>query len=216
VIQNLLIDLDGTLTDPKPGITRCIQYALKELGKEAPDIDDLVWCIGPPLLESFKVLLKDEEGTLAAKALALYRDRFGDVGLYENDVYGGIPELLAEQAGNGRRLFVASSKPQVYVHPILEHFDLATHFEGIYGSELDGTRTDKRDLLRHLFDQEKLSPSETLMIGDRVHDVEGARAVGIPVVWVDWGYGSDTEREVCVPDHICGSLSDLRTLLNTL
>ena len=104
MIQSLLIDLDGTLTDPKRSITRCIQHALPELGREAADMDDLIWCIDPPLINSFKTLLDDPVGELAAQAVALYRERFGEVSLYENDIYDGVTDLLAEHAGKGRKI----------------------------------------------------------------------------------------------------------------
>ena len=137
----IFFDLDGTLTDPKPGITRSIQYALDRLGQPTiPTEDELTWCIGPPLRASFVKLLGGE--TSADLAVALYRERFSDVGLYENSLYAGIRDVLSALRASGRRLFVATSKPHVYATRIIEHFDLRRHFERVFGSELDGTRAE--------------------------------------------------------------------------
>jgi phosphoglycolate phosphatase len=125
-MDNIYFDLDGTLTDPKPGITRSIQYALRKLDRPVPSEDDLTWCIGPPLRASFATLLGDD--SLADRGVALYRERFADIGLYENAVYPDIEQVLAELARPGRRLFVATSKPAVYAKRIVEHFNLARHF----------------------------------------------------------------------------------------
>ncbi|NQV56977.1 MAG: HAD hydrolase-like protein [Rhodospirillales bacterium] len=209
----LLIDLDGTLTDLKPGITNCIRSAIEQSGRTAPPADDLEWCIGPPLLESFKLLLPGAGDQAALDALAHYRVRFGEKGLYENTLYPGIPEFLGAMKDAGRDLFVATSKPHVYAGPILEHFELDGYFTGIYGSEMDGTRADKRQLLAHLLAQEELDGADTIMIGDRRHDVEAARSAGAGAVWADWGYGDEAEREEVQPDHICRSAAELSALL---
>jgi len=186
-----LFDLDGTLTDPKVGITRSIQYALEHLGRPVPAADALTWMIGPPLLASFaQILGSDSE---AAEALRLYRVRFSDVGLFENEVYPGIPELLARLRSRGMRLFVATSKPHVFARRIVEHFGLLGFFEVVYGSELDNRNADKRDLLRHLVTTEGFDPAGAVMIGDREHDAIGARSVGMPAIGVTWGYGSREE-----------------------
>jgi phosphoglycolate phosphatase len=127
-----------------------------------------------------------------------------------------MPEIVAREAARGRRVFLATSKPHVYAKPILEHFGLAAHFTGIYGSELDGTRVDKRDLLRHVVDREGLEPAQAIMVGDRRFDVEGARAIGAAAIWADWGYGTPEEREAAMPDHVCRSTVDLGRLLEEL
>lgn len=186
-----LFDLDGTLTDPKIGITRSIQYALRELGRPVPEMDALTWMIGPPLIGSFaEILGSDAE---AAEALRLYRVRFSETGLFENAVYAGIPELLDRLRSHDMRLFVATSKPHVYASRIIEHFGLSSFFEVVYGSELDNRNADKRDLLRHILDQERFDPLQAVMIGDREHDAIGARANGIASIGVTWGYGSREE-----------------------
>ena len=215
MITNLLIDLDGTLTDPKQGIVNCIHHALGELGQLPPVDDDLLWCIGPPLRASFEHLLEGT-GEDAEHAVTIYRERFSTIGLLENDVYEGVTDLLSAQAAAGKRQFIASTKPHVYIHPILEHFNLQHHFERIYGSELDGTRAVKTDLLHYIFAELDLDPAETAMIGDRVHDMDAAKAVGVTSIWVDYGYGDEAEREQAEPDHICSSVAELGALLNSI
>ena len=126
-----------------------------------------------------------------------------------------LPTCWRNTPGRVEKLFISSSKPHDYIHLILEHSDLAQYFPGVCGSELDRTRTDKRNLLKHLFAEEEINRAETLLIGDRVHDVEAFRSAGVLILWVDWGYGSEEERHNSAPDHTCNSVRDLRTLLNT-
>ncbi|MCR9097533.1 MAG: HAD hydrolase-like protein [bacterium] len=191
-MQALFFDLDGTLTDPKPGITGCIQYALEGLGQPVPGKDELEWCIGPPLHESFARLVGSEE---AWRGVALYRERYGEIGLFENEVYEGIPDVLAALAAQGGELFVASSKPKVYVDRILDHFDLTRFFVRTYGSELDGTNTDKRDLLAVALADSGIAPIDATMIGDRAHDAIGAAHNALDFVGALYGYGSREELE---------------------
>ena len=138
----LLFDLDATLTDPKVGITTCGQYALPSFGIEEPDLDKLEPFIGPPLKESFQKFynMDDEQ---AEAAIAKYRERFQDIGIFENELYDGIPEMLHTLQSKGLFLAVASSKPTVYVERILEHFQIDKYFKVVVGSELDGTRVNK-------------------------------------------------------------------------
>ncbi|MBB3021175.1 phosphoglycolate phosphatase [Microvirga lupini] len=186
-----LFDLDGTLTDPKTGITRSVQYALERMGRPVPEADELTWMIGPPLIAGFTKLLgmADE----APEAVRLYRERFSDVGLFENEVYAGIPAVLRILQDKGIRLYVATSKPHVFARRILDHFELSRFFVGIYGSELDNRNADKRDLIRHILEQERFDPAQAVMIGDREHDAIGAKANGIMSIGVTWGYGSREE-----------------------
>ena len=148
--MNLLFDLDGTLTDPFTGITKCISYALDMLGRKLPPRESLRWCIGPPLKDSFAKLLASDDDVLTEKAVAFYRERFGTVGLFENEVYDGIPEVLEALQKNGHTLYVATSKPVVYAERIIDHFGLHRHFKWTFGSELDGTRSDKTSLISHI------------------------------------------------------------------
>lgn len=193
--MNLLFDLDGTLTDPFEGITRCIAHALEEMGRPPPDRGDLRWCIGPPLRKSFARLLNSDDMALAERALMIYRDRFGSIGLFENKVYEDIPGALDTLKKNGHVLFVATSKPEVYAERIIDHFDLRRFFKNVYGSELDGNRSDKKDLISHIIENEAIGSSETIMIGDRKHDMIGATANAVRGMGVLWGYGTKEELE---------------------
>ena len=189
----VFFDLDGTLTDPKPGITACIRHALTGLGRAAPPADDLLWCIGPPLPKTFATLLETTDDALVWRAMALYRERFGTVGLFENALYPGVPEAVASVRAAGFATYVMTSKPHVYATRIVEHFGLAPLFDGVYGSELDGTRVDKADLIAYALAQERLEPARVVMIGDREHDAIGARRCGVRAIGVTYGYGSESE-----------------------
>ncbi|MCC2652482.1 MAG: family hydrolase [Microvirga sp.] len=186
-----LFDLDGTLTDPKAGITRSVQYALDRLGRPVPEADELTWMIGPPLIAGFTELLGGTDEV--QEAVRLYRERYGDVGLFENEVYAGIPSLLQNLHERGVRLYVATSKLHIFARRILDHFELSRFFIEIYGSELDNRNADKRDLIRHILEQERFDPAGAVMIGDRKHDAIGARTNGLASIGVTWGYGSRQE-----------------------
>jgi phosphoglycolate phosphatase len=187
----ILLDLDGTLTDPSEGITRCIQHALRQLDEPVPEQQALLKYIGPPLQASFTQMLGGE--ARVAAAMAAYRERFADVGLYENVLYPRVREVLQTLIEQGERLILATSKPHVYAQRIVEHFQLEPYLEALYGSELDGTRTDKRELLGYLLEQQRLDGAECTMVGDRKHDAIGARANGVAAVGVLWGFGSREE-----------------------
>ena len=200
-MRTIYLDLDGTLTDPKPGITGSIQYALKKLGQAVPSQDELTWCIGPPLHASLKALTGTD--ALADQALLLYRERFSEVGLFENTPYPGIHDTLAQIAATGARMFVATSKPAVYATRIVEHFGLKPYFERVFGSELDGTRVDKRDLLGYALGEAEVDPQRAIMIGDRSHDIVGARKNGMSAIGVSYGYGSAEELIDAGAGHVC-------------
>ena len=203
-LDAIYFDLDGTLTDPKPGITRSIQYALQKLDHPTmPTEDELTWCIGPPLRASFVRLLGAE--TSADLAVSYYRERFSDVGLYENGVYDGIGEVLTSLCASGHRLFVATSKPHVFAERIIDHFGLRDHFERVFGSELDGTRVDKSHLLEYALKQASVDPARTLMIGDRSHDMVGAKNNGMKGIGVLYGYGTRDELLDAGAHHVCAT-----------
>jgi phosphoglycolate phosphatase len=191
--MNLLIDLDGTLTDPKKGITACIQHALRSLGYNVPEEATLIRYIGPPLKEAFRELLPIDKHSEVDLAIEKYRERFTDIGMFENSVYPGIAEALESLRSRGARLLVATSKPRVFAERILEHFELSHYFEKIYGSELDGTRTNKAHLISFILSSSSLNPAHTTMVGDRLHDAMGAIANGVKPVGVLWGYGGREE-----------------------
>lgn len=186
--RTVFFDLDGTLTDPRPGIVRSVLHALDGLNLPVPGADELDWVIGPPLIESFARLgaPKPEE------ALALYRERYASVGLFENRVFDGIPTAL-ETLSDRYRLCVATAKPHVYARRITAHFGLARHFAAEFGPELDGTRNDKAELLAHALDRLGLAAEACVMVGDRRHDFDAATAVGMASIAVTWGYGPQDE-----------------------
>ncbi len=212
----LLFDLDGTLTDPRVGITTCVQYALKHFGIDEPDPARLEPFIGPPLRDSFKKFYGFDDAQ-AQEAVDKYRERFRDTGIFENEVYEGIPHLLHTLQSKGMFLAVASSKPQVFVDRILEHFDLKKYFAVVVGSELDGTRENKdevvREALNRLFDGKPIQKEQVYMIGDRSYDVEGAKALGIESVGVTYGFGGMEELKEAKADYIVRSVEELEKFL---
>lgn len=206
--QNILFDLDGTLTDPREGITRSIQYALAQLDIHEPDLASLEHFIGPPLLQCFMQTYDFSEAR-AWQAVNHYRERFKVTGLYENRVFDGVAELLGMLGEQGRTLYIATSKPHVFAREIAQHFDFARHFKLIYGSELDGTRTDKVELIQHLLAEEGLDPADTLMIGDRKHDLIGAQRNGLRSIGVGYGFGSREELLAESPAWYFETLAEL-------
>lgn len=209
----LLFDLDGTLTDPMLGITRSVQYALHRFGIEVDDLRTLCRFIGPPLKESFRDFygMDDEQAT---RAVALTREYFAPRGIFENRLYEGIPELLTELQAAGCMLAMATSKPEPFARQIAEHFHLADRFALIGGATMDGTRTAKRDVVRHVLDALDVEdPTAAVMIGDRRYDIEGAAAEGIASIGVLWGYGSREELAAAGAGQIVGTIPELRALL---
>lgn len=212
----ILFDLDGTLTDPKIGICTCVQYALASFGIQEPDLDKLEPFIGPPLKESFMEFYHMSQEQADA-AVEKYRERFKDKGIFENKVYKGIPGMLRSLRSKGMVLAVASSKPTVFVRRILEHFHIARYFDVVVGSELDGTRVNKdqvvREALRQLFQGGRIHKEQVYMVGDRRFDSEGAHAVGVESVGVAYGYGSMEELKEAKTDYIVRSVKELGSFL---
>ncbi len=206
--SNVLFDLDGTLTDPKTGITKSVQYALNKAGINEPDLDKLIPFIGPPLHQSFMDFYGFSDAQ-AWDAVNAYREYFPVTGIYENLRYDGIPELLTALRAQGRQLFVATSKPKVFADIVIRHFELEPYFTAVYGSELDGTRTDKGELIRYLLAEEQLDKSTTIMIGDRKHDIIGAHKNQLPAIAVGYGYGSTQELQDASPEYIFNTVGDL-------
>lgn len=209
----ILFDLDGTLTDPKLGITRCVQYALHKLGIEEPDLDKLVHFIGPPLMKTFQHTYCLSE-TDAAKAVCFYRERFVDVGMYENAVYPGVPEMLAKLRLLGKELVIATSKPTVYSVQIIEHFGLNQYFSKIIGSNLDGTRVEKAEVIEFaLAEIGEYDKRRIVMVGDRMHDIHGAAGNGIDSIAVTFGYGEMQELEQAKPTYVVSSIQELMAII---
>ena len=215
MLCDILFDLDGTLADPKEGITRCIQFSLGQLGLTSPGADQLTWCIGPPLRGSFSRLLHTADDALLDQALAHYRKRFSETGIYENALYPGITHALQRIRTAGLRVFLATSKPRVYASRILDHFDLTPFFQAIHGSELDGRLSDKAELVAHILESENLNPGTTLIVGDRFHDIIAGKKNGILTAAVTYGYGSREEIETSKPDFVFDSPADLVAFLES-
>ncbi len=218
----ILFDLDGTLTDPKLGITGCVQYALRKLGREVPDADALEPFIGPPLMDSFREFCGLDEET-GAKAVAYYRERYAVDGLFENEAYPGIVQMLARLQAAGCHLAVASSKPEVFVKRILERFEMLPYFEVVVGSELDGSRVQKEEVveeaLRRLLGEDGLMRAasgqitDAVMVGDRKFDVQGAKQFGLACIGVTYGYAAAGELEEAGADEIVESVEELGEIL---
>lgn len=208
--SHVLFDLDGTLTDPKTGITSCVAYALDSFGIHVDNLDTLTPFIGPPLKDSFMEFYKFTED-MAEKAAAKYRERFSKTGLYENTVYPGIEELLKDLKASGRHLYIATSKPYVFASKILTHFGLISYFEYIAGSELDNSRSKKGEVIAYALKENRITDkSQVLMIGDRKHDILGAKENGIDSMGVLFGYGDRQEHELAKADYILNSVQEIR------
>jgi phosphoglycolate phosphatase len=204
-IRTIFFDLDGTLTDPLEGIAGCIRYSLEQLEIPCPPNKELASYIGPPLRQSFAAICRSDDSDLIERAIALYRERFSTIGLYENTIYAGVPEMLSGLRGLSLDLFVATSKPEVYARRIVEHFAFDSYFTDVRGNELGGRLDNKADLLHELLESQGLSPEETIMVGDRKHDVLAAQAHGIRSLGVTYGYGSLEELQDAGADIICDS-----------
>lgn len=190
--MHILLDLDGTLVDSRPGIITSIQHSLTLSGLQVPEPDELLWCIGPPIMHSFRKLVEPQPD-LFESALATYRARYSETGIFECELYPHIPETLAALREQGHTLHLATSKAGVYAVRIIEHFGLTSLFSSVDGSELDGTRADKAELISHILERENIPTASAYMVGDREHDIIGAVRNGIPGIGALWGYGSGAE-----------------------
>lgn len=212
--HTILFDLDGTLTDPKEGITKSVAYALQHFGIQVENLDSLTCYIGPPLAVSFPEYHGiSEEDT--PTAVAKYRERFSDVGWAENLVYDGIEQMLAALKQAGKKLLVATSKPEVFAVRILEHFGLNSYFDLICGAPMHAPKGHgKADVIRDALERAGISElSGAIMVGDRLHDVEGAHKIGLPCIGVLYGYGDREEMEACRADYIAEDVEALRAML---
>jgi phosphoglycolate phosphatase len=190
-VITLLVDLDGTITDPAPGMIGAFRFALERMGVTPPPKNDLHWIIGPPTRLSFPTFLRPDQDV--EEAVRLYRERYGEGGLFEARVYDGMPDALQALRELPARLFVCTAKPPVFAVPILEHFGLTSVFTGIYGPDLEGRLDDKGLLIGRMLEAERIDPVRTVMIGDRANDVRAAARHGIPTVGALWGYGGREE-----------------------
>lgn len=212
--QLLLFDLDGTLTDPKEGITKSAAYALKHFGIEV-DPDNLTAFIGPPLKDSF-MQYYDFSEEQAMEAISKFRERFSEIGIFENKVFPGIHEMLQALIASGKTLALATSKPEIFARRILEKYELDMYFEYIVGSEINETRTKKSEVIEEVLKQAQISGEalkQCLMIGDRKQDVEGAKACQLDSLGVEFGYAEEGELEAAGANYIAMTVKELQDFL---
>lgn len=213
-VDLILFDLDGTLTDSGPGILNCLEYALADQGIPVPEREEMRKLLGPPLVVTFCDAF-DMNEEQASRAIDKYRERYHDVGLFENSVYQGVPELLKELQGAGLRLATATSKPEYSATRILQHFELDQYFDFIGAAALDGSRDSKSLVIAHTLQNTNTHPTshKMIMIGDRHHDVHGARDHGIDTIGVLWGYGDRSELDAAGAIDIADNPQHLSELL---
>lgn len=213
--QYVLLDLDGTLTDPGVGITNSVMYALAKFNIKETDRTKLYPFIGPPLMESFQRYYNMTPRE-SRQALDYYREYFSTKGLFENEVYDGCAQFLATLNAKGYSLILASSKPEIYVKQILDHFDLSKYFLFIGGSDFEETRVCKKDVIHYCLQSAKISAKDSIMIGDRMHDVEGAKANGMKCIGVLYGYGSQKELEDAGANALAADFDQLLRAIETI
>lgn len=212
----IFFDLDGTLTDSMPGITRAVQYTLRRYGIEENDLERLRPFVGPPLPDSFREYYQFSEKD-ADDAVYVFREYYNEIGWAENSVYGGVEEMLREVSGAGKRLYVATSKPEEMARRVLGHFGLAGYFTFIGGANEDSSRVKKEDVIRYVMEQCGITDRDSIvMVGDRRHDIEGAHLEGIQAAGVLYGYGGREELQDSGADWIVESAEKLGELLKKL
>jgi phosphoglycolate phosphatase len=216
MIAVALLDLDGTITDSRPGIIRSIYHAIRALGHDPNPDEDITWAVGPPLEEVMTRVLEPYGDSRINDAIDLYRERYGEVGLYENALYPGIDAMMNALTQAGVSLVLATSKRRAFAERILEHFGLARHFRAVYGSEPGGALDQKSDLLAHLLAAEDLTPRLAVMVGDRCHDIAGAHANGLRAIGALWGYGSREELTSAGADALAATPRDVPGLIVAL
>ena len=209
--MTLFFDLDGTLTDSRPGIMASMRHAMSAIGRECPTDAQLLRFIGPPTHDAFRELLGTDDVALNTRTIAIYRERYATIGLFESSVYPGISEGLATLNERGFSLCVVTSKPEVFANRIIDHFELRPFFKRVYGSELSGERSHKGELIAHVLASEGLHAAEVWMVGDRMHDIRGAKQNGVRAAGVLWGYGAREELAEAGADAMFGSMAELVT-----
>ena len=208
----IFFDLDGTLTDPQEGITNCVKYALEHYGIHETDYSKLLKFIGPPLVWSFHEYYGfDEKKSL--EAVAKYRERFSTIGLFENRVYDGVYDMLQKLCDTAHILVLATSKPKVYADQIMKKYRLRPYFKLISGSELDGTRNDKNEVIEYAINKLNIARERIIMVGDRKHDILGAKKCGVASCGVRFGYAEAGELEAAGADYIAADMDELLDIL---
>jgi len=211
--RTILFDLDGTITDPKVGITKAVQYALRSFEINIDNPDDLCKFIGPPLWNSFRDFYGFDE-TQTKKAVEKYREYYTDKGIYENILYDGMDIMLKKLKDQGKMLIIATSKPSVMAQRVLEYFNLREYFTFVSGSELNGDRSDKKEIIQYAIEKNNIKNlSDCIMVGDRKHDIIGANGVGIDSVGVLYGYGNFDELTKAGAKYIVKNIAELSELL---
>jgi phosphoglycolate phosphatase len=211
-MKYILFDLDGTLTNPVIGITKSIQYALSSKGIQITDLNSLTKYIGPPLRNTFMEFGFNVEE--AEELVAKYREYYSVTGIYENEAYDGIEGLLHRLKGDGKKLYTATSKPEHFAKIILEHFHLDHYFEDICGATMDNSRGTKEEVIRYVLEKNKIMDfDEVVMIGDREHDVEGAKKVGVASIGVLFGYGSRNELVEAGADYLAATVNEIYAII---
>ena len=214
-MNTILFDLDGTLTDPALGITNAVSYALKHYGIDEY-YQNLLRFIGPPLVDSFMEYYGFDQEK-AQEAIVYYREYFSDKGMYENEVYDGMENLLAALKDEGYILAVATSKPEEFAKKILDHFHLSHYFTEICGATMDSSRSKKGDVIAYALNQLKISnPNTAIMVGDRQHDIVGAHQNQLKAIGVLYGYGNEAEMKEYQADYIAKDLKELMDILSAL
>lgn len=207
----VLFDLDGTLTDPAPGIIGSFRKALADLGHEPPPFEDLRWIIGPALRLSFPKVMG--EGADPEPAVERYRVHYRAGGMYDLCLYDGMMEAVASIRATTGRMFVCTAKPEPYAVPIIERFGYAPFFDRVYGAALDGSLDDKADIIARIIAEQDIDPKRTVMIGDRMHDIHAARRHGMASIGVAWGYGGIEELTGAGATAICDRPQDLPAMV---
>ena len=213
MFETILFDLDGTLTDPGEGITNSVAYALKKYDIEVSDRRELYKFIGPPLKDSFMKYYGFSEAK-AEEAIAYYREYFRDIGIFENEVYEGVEDMLKELYADGKRIILATSKPEEFAIRILEHFELKKYFSIVAGASMDSSRSQKSDVIAYAVSLcDNFDKDTSIMIGDREHDIIGAKANGLKSIGVLYGYGDKNELKTAGADYIVSSPADILNLI---
>lgn len=209
--KHILFDLDGTLTDPMMGITKSVRYALNYYGIEVNNLNDLLPFIGPPLRDSFQEYYGFDEAK-ANEAVEKYREYYKTDGIFDNKVYQGMVECLQTLKDNGKKLYVATSKPEFFAKQIIDHFSLSEYFEYIGGSEFN-SREKKAEVIEYVLKTNQIDNNDVIMVGDRKHDIIGAHENKIPCVGVLYGYGTEDELKQYQADYLVASVEELTELL---
>ena len=215
-MKYILLDLDGTITNPAEGITRCLEYALNQFGIEVEDRAALEKFIGPPLRQSYKEGFGFDDD-MATEAIAKYRERFKPVGMFENEVYDGMENALETLKQAGKVLIVATSKPEYMAKKILEHFGLDGYFDDICGSCDDAKRNEKDEVIRYALEKHGITDLQNvLMVGDRKFDVIGAEKCGLKCMGVLYGFGDREELEEAGAAYIAETVEDMAQIIVSL